>query len=519
MIPAPWASALAVGLAVATWAGALALSGRPRLSLAVSVLGAVALGLVFAGWHVDDAGIVYAFARALADGRGLAPAAGLAPVEGFRDPLWVAVLAGFSALGVDPGLAAKAAQLALAAGTVLGVGAVAARAGAGPRGIAVAGAAVATSGVWVVWGASGLETGLFGWILVSVAAVAGEAAGAARRWAPLGALAALVAAAAWTRPEGAAAGVAVAAAAGLVVGGAWRAVLVATVAGAVVGTAALFALRFAWLGVWLPTTAVAKLPEPALWTVARGLLYAVVGLGWTGWAAWGAGALARGPTRAPVVAASAIIGVAATFAVIASGDWMGHARLFAPYVPVVLAWLAPAVVAGAGRPRMAAALGVTGAALGLGALAHAAWAPTPPIDHGLRRGGLYAALGASACGRATVATPDIGGVLYGWPAVEVTDLVGLVDAEAASHRRHPGYWSARIGVQRPALVDLHGGWARRTGLSDDVLVGLGYRIACRRGPAPTDPTIWIDARCTGAPSAQAARLLAVWCERGSGVPW
>lgn len=595
MIAAPWGPALAVALALAGWWVVLRLGRRGGAWPAGVVV--VVLALLMAGWHVDDAGIVYAYSRALAAGAGLVPGAGLAPVEGFSDPLWVALLAFFTSLGVPPPVAATGAQLALAVATVGLVYRIACGAdrsagtlrrvvepkvaapdsapsersahsigshermiddapwvsrseggaprrtpsheGSGLRGASdgrleasITAMAVATSGVWIVWASSGLEVALYGAILVAIGALAsagtlppdaqvGERGGAPpRSWsASVGrvALGALVAAGWWVRPEGGVAALAV------VLLGAWlgrRRVGLAPWVGFVTGLAALLVIRWLWLGAMLPNTAVAKLSGWSMWIALRGLAYAAWAGGLAGW--WfvvvaAVPVVRRGRARS-LWAAVGVMAVGSVFATASGGDWMGHGRLVAPYTPLAFAWAIPWVVAR--RSRVWGGAGVL-AVVGVGVtvLAHAIAWPTLPMDHGLRRGELYLHVGTSSCGRAAVATPDIGGVLYGWPEVEVLDLVGLVDAEAASHRGRPDYWAARIAVERPPVVDLHGRWAERVALPDPRLEAQDYRILCRRGERVTAPTLWVDARCPEPLSERAEQLVATWCAKGSGVPW
>ena len=403
--------------------------------------------------HVDDAAIVYAYAENLAEGRGLVAQPGALPVEGISDPLWLFLITCTSVLGIAPTLASKVLQLAFALVAVLGAGALAHRACPGDRGVALTMALTASSGAWVAWSTSGLEGALFGALLVLCAWLATSRHGA---W-----LVVVVALCAWTRPEGAVGGVA-AAMAGSVIAGkpgkvAWA------LAGAALGVASLHGVRLAWLGTWLPNSATAKLSAsgPAL---VRGLGYAAVSVLQVGWVFLALAAALRFGKRRWVPAAC-VGGVAVLLAVASGGDWMRHARFLAPYVPVFAGLLVPVVAAiagGEGLPRWIARSGLAFVALvGLGVLGDAVLRPTVPMDHGLRRGGLYAALGAR-CG-SSVATPDVGGVIYAWREVRVVDLAGLIDEAAARRGREPGFWSERLRVAPVSVVDLHGRWAERTG--------------------------------------------------------
>lgn len=74
----------------------------------VAVAGAFALMMaafaahlaVYGAWIVDDAGIPMAYAVNLAHGHGLVAQSGAAAVEGFSNPLWVAVFAALTKVGL-----------------------------------------------------------------------------------------------------------------------------------------------------------------------------------------------------------------------------------------------------------------------------------------------------------------------------------------------------------------------------------------------------------------------------------
>lgn len=74
----------------------------PARATFLALLPAAALFLVHAslygGWLIDDAGISFAYARNLVSGYGLVSQPGQVPVEGFSNPLWVLLVAGFYAL-------------------------------------------------------------------------------------------------------------------------------------------------------------------------------------------------------------------------------------------------------------------------------------------------------------------------------------------------------------------------------------------------------------------------------------
>ncbi|MBW2257020.1 MAG: hypothetical protein JRI25_20840, partial [Deltaproteobacteria bacterium] len=70
-------------------------------------------------WHVDDAGITYAYAHNAAEGLGFRAHAAAAPVEGFSNPAWTLVLTGASLLGVKVHVASKVLQCLLGVGTLV----------------------------------------------------------------------------------------------------------------------------------------------------------------------------------------------------------------------------------------------------------------------------------------------------------------------------------------------------------------------------------------------------------------
>lgn len=454
--------------------------------------------------HVDDAGIDYAFARNLAQGQGLVAQPGGAMVEGFSNPLWVALLTLAEGAGMSAEFASSILQfLAMMLAVMVGSG-LAREAGASREGAAEVATLVVMSGVVAAWTTAGLEGALLALGLVTVAWLAATG----RAPLTLGAVAVVT----WIRPEAAASGV-LAAAGGLALAGRWRQ-LGWPVAGALVGLAVQHGLRFAFLETVWPTSVVAKTGGAPWRTVAAGGLYAAVsatlaGLPWliVGW--W-----PRRRQTAAWLPAGIVAGGALVLAVASGGDWMRHGRFLAPYLPLILALAVPRLATDRWGRIARWGLALTGAAV----LFDALWRPTVPMSHGDHRGALYGVLAADICGKTSVATPDIGGVLWHHPRIVVTDLVGLIDAEAAGNRRDRDYWPHRLGGERPALVDLHHGWARRTGLDDETLLRIEYRILARRpaeDPASA-PTLWVDARCDGTMSFSARRALLRWVADGSG---
>jgi len=118
------------------------------------------------GWMLDDAFISFRYAENLAAGEGLVYNAG-ERVEGYTTFLWVVLLAGLHALGVDTVLAARVAGLTLA-GACLILLSFAHRfvAGMTRRDSAVATILLGSSAAFTTWGASGMEVALTGFLLV-----------------------------------------------------------------------------------------------------------------------------------------------------------------------------------------------------------------------------------------------------------------------------------------------------------------------------------------------------------------
>jgi hypothetical protein len=164
----------------------------------ISIL--VAHGLLFGSWIVDDAGISFAYARNLANGYGLVAQPGLVPVEGYSNPLWVLILVPFFwvANGFDAVVVPKLlALMGVAAGFIAYYRAAALQLPGG-RQIAVAGLSLAAmqSGL-VIWCVSGLENGLYVFLLLLLATIISSPGS------NQGVAAGLTAAAvAMTRPEG-----------------------------------------------------------------------------------------------------------------------------------------------------------------------------------------------------------------------------------------------------------------------------------------------------------------------------
>jgi len=163
---------------------------------------AVALGhqLLRLDWTIDDAAIVYAYARNFAAGDGIVPWPGAERIEGFSNPTWFLLLAGLQTLGLSGFQTAKPLAMGL---TVITLGLVwrlarAAMPDRSPDAALVAPVLLAISPQWAIWSASGLENALFGTLLAAaVLRTVHEVRSAAFPWSAV-----VYLLLAWTRPEG-----------------------------------------------------------------------------------------------------------------------------------------------------------------------------------------------------------------------------------------------------------------------------------------------------------------------------
>lgn len=150
---------------------------------------------------IEDAGISVVFARNIADGEGVVYYPDGERVEGYSNPLWTFMLAGFAAAGVDPWSVPRPAGIAFYALALFFGGWLVWFALEGPwrwSGLLVPWL-LGAQGVTIIWATAGLENGMFAaWLLAALALFARERANpAAAPWS-----APLFVAAALTRPEG-----------------------------------------------------------------------------------------------------------------------------------------------------------------------------------------------------------------------------------------------------------------------------------------------------------------------------
>lgn len=130
--------------------------------LVLLVVVAIALQLTLVRWVVEDAAISYAYARNLAAGDGLVTFAGGERIEGYSNPLWTFLMAGFYAIGIDGWVSSKGMALVFGGATIPLVWAITRearphRADATPL---IAAAIAAGSAQLAIWHAGGLENSL-----------------------------------------------------------------------------------------------------------------------------------------------------------------------------------------------------------------------------------------------------------------------------------------------------------------------------------------------------------------------
>lgn len=175
----------------------------PRAGAAILVA-AIALYLLLASamapFTPDDAYISFRYAGHLAAGSGFTFNPGEAPVEGYSNFLWILVCAAFAAAGLDLVEWSRSAGLLLGAGTLGVAWAMLAHRGATRGHLAIALFALASAGPFVLYSISGLETALFGLLLMLALLCAERAAASGSGW--LGGLAASGVLLALCRPEG-----------------------------------------------------------------------------------------------------------------------------------------------------------------------------------------------------------------------------------------------------------------------------------------------------------------------------
>lgn len=286
---------------------------------------------------IDDAGIVYAYAKHLAEGLGPRAVVGGPVVEGYSDFLWVAILAVVAKAGFALPAAAKTLGAVLLALTCLAAARLIAQARPASSGLAWAAAVPAVllglCPEFVVWAPSGLENGLFWALLLGMHWLDGEEASRPARF-PFSALAAL--GLCLTRPEGVVyAGITlVAKLAHAALSPSHRRHFVRALAVFAVPFALYQAGHYAVFRELVPNTYFAKAPGHGAWEKGRkyvheglrdNFVYASFPLAAVG--------LASGARRSLPLLASATAALA--FAVYSRGDWMPHHRFVSLALPPI----------------------------------------------------------------------------------------------------------------------------------------------------------------------------------------
>ena len=245
---------------------------RFRIVLLIAILAGAALHSVsYYSTTSDDAFISLRYARNLVEGHGLVFNPGQEPVEGFSNPLFVFLSAGFLFLGIPEIWAIKGMGFLAFLGSVALL-ALSRRVAAGREAqthcFGLAGAALlAASPFAALWSMAGLETGLYAFlILLGVVAASGEVRSGRVRFTPIVML--LVT---FCRPEGILIGFGVFVVQWCLCPARWSALRRWTV-GWGVPFAALMAARLWYYGSWTPNTYNAKV-DMATSTAAKACDY------------------------------------------------------------------------------------------------------------------------------------------------------------------------------------------------------------------------------------------------------
>ncbi|MGH3875587.1 MAG: hypothetical protein ACRDSK_00970 [Actinophytocola sp.] len=475
--------------------------------------------LAYGRWIVDDAGITFAYARAVTSGFGPVLQPGAEPVEGYSNPAWLLVLAAGRAVGLfdrgawfgvpDYVLFPKGVALLCCAGVFLAAYRAAAAVCRRPALVAaVAGVAVALTPSFVIWCFSGLENSLLALAVAWLATVLVRAATTGRLLCPRVAVACglLAALAALTRPEGLVYVVAHPLVAAVFLR---RETLPRTTTSVALSVSAFavpvvgyLAWRWATFHAMLPNTAMAKAQTaPSVARVHRGIEL----IGYAGWplvlicaGCVGAVLTRPSPARRALVVLAVPLGLAAFAYIVLVRDWMGALRFATPVWPLAALTAAIAVEAMAHRTavRGRAVLAVcTVTACAITALtwqkdiARASRGPTVPLCVVADQSRAYNEYARILGGRdASVLLPDIGGTAL-TSRLRVVDVAGLAD------RRVAEYWSDRdmaglrdhvFGRLRPTIIHVHGGWATRTGLLADSRMDADYVVVHRYSSTGVD---------------------------------
>ncbi len=328
-----------------------------KIALIVSVLLFLILAQRSFIYVPDDAFITFRYSRNLADGFGpvFNPAAAASDrAEGYSCPLYMIVMAIVFKLplGLDALLRAKFFGILCGIGVLFAASQLASRLRLPGWAIAAAPVLLAAHAGISISSVDGMET-VFAALLMTLAALSfvavfdgTENEKSASKTAALCGL--QFAACAWNRPEGVLAGLL---AAGVLVFGRrkrWGRAETGWLLSFVLPTVALFLMRRAFYGVWLPNTYYAKI-APLEDAVFKGLTYLmrtfffemnespvllVIGAAW--WCLAIVGASGERMRRFPALAVALMAGGQAVFALRSGGDWMGGWRYMNAALPLLM---------------------------------------------------------------------------------------------------------------------------------------------------------------------------------------
>jgi hypothetical protein len=494
-------------------------SSRPRWPIVLPACALFALHAAqFGAWQIDDAGISFAYARNLALGHGLVAQPGVIPVEGYSNPLWVFLLAAFSALRLfDPLWTPKLLSFGFAFGTLALLDRLLAKSGVGAPLSALALGLLALQSGFVIWSVSGLENPLYaclfsGLALLSLRSIREEAS-------PKIAIGAgwVAAGLALTRPEG----ILFAALfpmALLLSSHRRLARLGPYLAAFALPIGVHLAIRLAWFGAWMPNTFYAK-GGPTLATLgslaaldagpanrALILLRAAFGVpgAWVGLAmliAFGV-LLGRGKLRRETLLLLGATLLGALPYLLLPLDWMPEYRfatLFFPLVLVLLAKIAAETAAVPGDPESEGNDGrregfswdrrrLSGAILTTTLIASIlastlprtrrfAENPTVPFATVEQRYGRdynrFADLLQVRQG--SILIPDVGGTLWR-SRLTVYDLGGLCNRTIAKTlgKNDQAFHDYLFGTLRPTFIHTHHYWTARAKLDLDPRFARDY---------------------------------------------
>lgn len=465
---------------------------------------------LYAGWLVDDAGISFAYAKNLAAGLGPVPQPGAAPVEGYSNPLWVALMVPFYALGLTAAWVPKLLSVALLllALRLLAELAAAAAPRAPEATVRAVTVLTALNPSVVLWGTSGLENPLYLvlFLALGVAALRVRDRPTEAPWLGLGLLAGALS---LTRPEGLL--LALAPALWLALPGEQRQLPDKRYLQALFGLfGAHLLMRVLIFGDLVPNTFHAKATDGMAGylravTLSRGKLGQLWDLGQ--WAAGpeaatlvlllAAGAVARSmlsPKAPPALRLGAAWLTMATGAyLLLPPDWMGEGRFATCVFPVLYLVLLAGWGSVGRRPR------VTALAITLGILAAPSFrfravrkhiSPTIPLDY-VRRvyvEGVARWAGWLGLERASFLLPDIGAFLLESPH-EAVDLAGLTDTRIARllHGPRAALREHVLADRKPDFIHVNPAWAPELAFGEDPRFARDYVSFYRYPPLDEFP--------------------------------